>query len=189
MGVKKFFSAVLGLLAYSILILCFGGTGLGVYFWLLKPPMDARKILRNGTGTTAAVISLQSKLTKGREPYYYLTLSFRNSEGEELTVETNSLYSENFIRQNKIADYNKYTGQYDIVAKDTVRVKYIGKKVILTSYTPENPDKWLWVFPIVFGLIGLVFLLAPIFIMIYSKVKKKDINNLPQYLTGNNTQD
>jgi hypothetical protein len=156
----KVIQAILGFIARTFLVLCFGGIGAGVFFGVLKPPMDARRILRNGVETTAAIISLHSNHTINDVPYYFLKLSFINSEGEEITVETNSLYSERFISDQKIAAYNKATGKYDTVTQETVRIKYIGKKAVLRSYVPDKTDNWLWVFPIVFGAIGAFFLIA-----------------------------
>ena len=184
--IKTFFSAILGIIAVMILILAFGGTGFGVFFWILKPPMDAKKILKNGVGTTATIISLHSNLTKDKVPYYFLKLSFHNSEGEEITVETSSLYSENFIRKQKIAEYNKTTGKYDIVIQDTVQIKYTGKKAILRSYVPEKSDVWLWTFPIVFGAIGLgffsMFVYGIIIVIINSIIKKFGTPGIGKYL-------
>ena len=63
-----------------VIILClflgFGsvGVGAGIFFGLIKPPMEAKNILKNGTETTATVISLYSSMTKGSQRYYSLML-------------------------------------------------------------------------------------------------------------------
>ena len=168
--IKLVFRTIIGLTAVMIIVLVFGGTGFGVYYWVLKPPMDAENILKNGVETTATIISLNSNVTKDKEPYYSLKLSFHNSEGEEITVKTSSLYSQNFIRQHKIAEYDRDTRMYNKVIKDKdkVKVRYIGKNAVLRSYVPDKTDKVFWAFPIVFGSIGLGFLIAIVYGIISS---------------------
>ncbi|MCL2132083.1 MAG: hypothetical protein FWH36_06495, partial [Lentimicrobiaceae bacterium] len=69
-------------------VFAFVGVGAGVFFGLIKPPMEAKNILKNGTETTATVISLHCNFTKissvtngsvaktTEDAYYSLKLSF-----------------------------------------------------------------------------------------------------------------
>ena len=156
--------AIVGFISCLLLALIFGGIGAGGFFGILKPPMDTKKILRNGAETTAAIIDIGSNLTSksgnSEERYYYLGLSYVNSEGENITVKTTSLYPERFIRDRKIAAYNKNSGMYNTLTKETVQVKYIGNKAVVKGFVPKNEPFLFWFFPIIFGGIGAAFLTA-----------------------------
>ena len=155
---------ILGFISCLLIGLIFGGIGAGVFFGILKPPMDARRILKNGTEVTAAIIDIGSNLTekfgKSEECYYYLTLSYVNSEGEEVTVKTSSLYPERFIRDQKIAAYNNASGIYNTITKETIQVKHISSKVVVKDFIPKSEPLLLWLFPVVFGAIGVFFLIT-----------------------------
>ena len=154
---KKILVAILSFFLSLLLPAIFGGTGAGVYFGVIKPQSDARKILANGTETTAAVKEVKSKIsvssssgsrrTSGR--LYYLVLSFVNSDGDKIEYRTRSIYPEDFIRNHQITE------------ESSVQVKYIGSKAVVTGLVPEY-EIWLWLFPVVFGAIGagFIFLMA-----------------------------
>ena len=149
---------LLGLILLVGVGFVFAGIGGGTYLWILKPPMEAAKILKNGTETTATVIEADSKLAVNNKPYYYLVLSYANSEGEEITCKTNSLYDKYFLWKMEIAtEINHTTGKYD---EQQVQVMYIGDRAVVKGFVPEKGDMWLWVFPVVFGAIGVGIWLA-----------------------------
>lgn len=139
----------------------FAGIGAGVYLWVLKPPMDAAKILKNGAETTANVVEvIDSKISTTTTTssgsskeiisnrLYRLTLAFVNSKGEEVIHKTGSIYTGSFIKNLKIAE------------NETAQVMYVGNKAIVKGYEPESNDGWLWIFPIVFGAIGVAIWLT-----------------------------
>jgi len=163
------FPVIQQLLALIGLILVggvFAGVGAGVYFWVLKPPMEATKILKKGTETTATVIYAESKLTEttksgstsSTKALYYLNLSFVNSKGETITYKTNSMYDKYFLRNMNIAtEINSTTGKYD---EQQVQVMYLGAKAVVKGYVPEKTEMFLWLFPIIFGAIGAAIWIA-----------------------------
>jgi hypothetical protein len=136
----------------------FGGVGAGVYYYVLKPPMEARDILKRGAAATAKLISLEQNVTVNGERLYSLNLSFTNSKGEDITVKTRSIYPENFIRNEGIGAHNKYTGKYDIIKSEMIEIRYLGKKTIVKNFKPYNAPAAFWAFPVVFGGIGLVMI-------------------------------
>jgi hypothetical protein len=163
-----------------VIIMCmclsvgFIGCGAGVFFGLIKPPLEAENILKNGTETTATVIALNSGMSKGSgssgtkteyERYYNFTLSFFNEKGEEITFKTGNLYPEQFIREQGIASYNEFSHKYNKIEKKTLQVMYKGKKAVLKDFVPEidTGDKLLWIFPVVFGGTGIVLFIAVVF--------------------------
>ena len=120
----------------------------------IKPQMDAGKVLKYGVETTAYVISMNSNLTlstsKGntttREKFYYLKLSYVNSDGQEIITKTGSVYTFDFLSHN------------DVYEEGIIDILYLGKKAVVKGFTPEY-RLILFVFPIVFGLIALGFLI------------------------------
>ncbi len=170
------------------LALCFIGFGAALpFFMFLKPSMDARNILKNGVETTAKVIHVNNQVGKidGKQ-YYYLELSFRNAQGEEIKYETRSLYPESFIREQGIASKNDITGRYDIIEKETVQVMYKGNKAVLKDFVLEKGNGWLWLFPAIFGSIGIVLFIGLLFslisVMTVSKIKEEGISGTGMYL-------
>ena len=136
----------------------FAGIGAGVYLWVLKPPMEAAKILKKGAETTATVIGAESKVAVNNTSYYCLTLSYVNSEGETITYKTQSLYTKSFLRDIKIAtEMNETTGKYD---EQPVQVMYLGARAVVKGFVPEKPELWLWIFPLIFGAIGAAIWIA-----------------------------
>ena len=146
----------MGILGSLLIPAIFGGAGAGVYFGIIRPYKEARKILENGVETTATIIGMKSNTTvssssdnsTSTERYYYLRLSFTNSEGVEIEHKTHSIYSEEFI-------YN-----YGISIGETVQIMYAGKKAVVKDYVPKY-EKWLWIFPVVFGSIAASFFDKP----------------------------
>ena len=179
-------------------VFAFVGVGAGVFFGLIKPPMEAKNILKNGTETTATVISLHCNFTKissvtngsvaktTEDAYYSLKLSFINAAGEEVTVKTNSIYPEQFITKQGIASKNKFSGQYDVIEKETVQIMYKGNKAILKGFVPDKGEGWLWLFPIVFGAIGIGLFIASLFafmnVISSFKLKKYGTDGIGIYL-------
>ena len=154
MNIKAVFKGILGIIAYMLIPGIFGGIGAGVYFWLINPQTEAGTILKNGIETTATIIGIDSKVTKTSssgikttsEHYYYLRLSFVNSDGYEIEYKTHNIYPEEFI--------HKYT----IDTGETVQVMYAGTKAVVKGFVPEY-QIWLWLFPVVFGAIAAGFLI------------------------------
>jgi len=87
-GMFPIIQQLLALIGLMLVGGIFAGIGAGVYFWVLKPPMEAAKILKKGTETTATVIYANSKFTSttksgsssSTKALYYLNLSFVNSK-------------------------------------------------------------------------------------------------------------
>ena len=151
---------IIGFLLLIFVGFVFAGVGAGVYFWVIKPPMEAATILEKGVETTATVLGARSTGTtttktgsfSKTETYYSLKLSFVNSQGEKITYKTHSLYTKYFLRGFNIdIEYNPATGFYD---EQTVQVIYLGNKAVVKGFVPEKAELWLWIFPIVFGTIG-----------------------------------
>jgi len=149
---------ILSFMLFVLFGFIFAGIGAGVYLWVLKPPMEAAKILKNGVETTATVIAAESNSTINDVPQYYLVLSYVNSEGKKITCKTNSIYDERFLQDMNIAaEKNFTTGNY---YEQQVQVMYIGAKAVVKGFVPEKADWWLWIFPVVFGAIGVAIWLA-----------------------------
>ena len=151
---KEVFMGILGIIIYLLIPAIFGGIGAGVYFGIIRPYHEAGKILKNGVETTATIISVKSNVTVSsssgnttrEERYYYLKLSFVNSEGDKMEYKTRSIYPAGFIRN------------YDIKNGGTVQAMYVGDKAVVKGYVPKY-EKWLWLFPVVFGAIAAGFLI------------------------------
>jgi hypothetical protein len=132
----------------------FVGIAAAVLFWVLIPPLSARRILNNGVETTATVVSFAKKFTEtaksgsssSKTEYYYITLSFVNSEGKEVVYKTRSIYTRYFISSRSITE------------GETVQVIFKGNKAIVQGYEPKKTDFWLWVFVLIFTTIGIGFL-------------------------------
>ena len=160
---KKVLKGILRIIAYLLIPGIFGGVGAGVYFGLIKPQMEAGKILQKGVETTATIIGVKSSMTVSstsgnttrEEQYYYLTLSFINTEGFEIVCETRSIYPERFIYK------------YEITKGGTIPVMYMGDQAVVKGFVPEY-DMWLWVFPVVFGAIAVGFLILPIIVLAWT---------------------
>ena len=152
---------VIKVLEYLLIPVVFGGTGAGVFFGLIKPQLDAGKILKKGAEAMANVIVLDGNVTASsssgnstrEEQYYYLKLSFVNSEGDKIEYKTRSIYSERFINE------------YGIQNGEPVQVMYLGTKAVVKDFIPEH-QIWLWVFPIVFGAIGAACSLGPLVVFV-----------------------
>jgi hypothetical protein len=157
-GIFPIVGQVIAFLGLVFIGFVFAGIGASVYFWVLKPPMEATKILKNGTETTATVVEVidskvstttttssgsSKKVISNR--LYRLTLAFVNAKGEEIIYETKTIYTGSFIERMKIAE------------KETVQVVRLGNKAIVKGYEPDSTDDWLWIFSIVFGAIGIAF--------------------------------
>ena len=155
-NMKEVLMGILGVIAYLLIPAIFGGVGAGVYLGILKPPIEAKKILKNGVETTATVIGIDSKgavttrsgNTSTTRRYYYLILSFVNSGGDKIVYKTRSIYPESFVRNNNIEK------------GETVQVMYVGAKAVVKGLVPEKADTFLWVFPIIFGAIAAAFLIV-----------------------------
>ena len=151
---KEVLKGILGVILILLIPAIFGGVGAGVFFWLIKPPMEAGKIHKNGVETTATIIGMESNVTVSsssgntttKKQYYYLKLSFVNSEGDEIEYKTRDIYSDRFIRN------------HNIKKGGTVQVMYVGVKAVVKGFIPEY-ETWLWLFPVIFGGIAAAFLI------------------------------
>ena len=148
---KLFLAFILGLLPGLI----FAGIGFCVIYFVLLPPITAKNILDKGSETTATVLNIGGKVTtttksggsSSRDVFYNLTLAFEDSKGKEIIYKTRAIYPRNFIRNTNIEE-NK-----------TVQVIYSGNKAVVKGFVPKTTsDNWLWLFPIIFGAIGLLFI-------------------------------
>jgi len=175
---NSFIKGTLGILAFLLIPAIFGGIGAGVFFWVIKPPLDARNILKKGTETTATIIDFNSKVSTksssgsstSTKQYYYLILAFVNSDGEKIEYKTNSIYPEFFIRSAKIEKGG------------IVKVIYSGSKAVVKGFVPKY-ETWLWIFPVVFGGIAAVFL--AIFVLSYVwKANDSSIKKFGNQATG-----
>ena len=155
---KTLLRGILAIFLYLLIPGVFGGIGAGVFFWVIKPSFDAEKINKNGIETKAIVTGLNSNVTSSSSSgsttttkrYFYLTLSFNNSNEYTIECKTSSIYPEEFIRKQGIKQ------------GETVLIKYIGSKAVVKGFTPKY-ETWLWAFPIVFGAIAVGFLCILIF--------------------------
>jgi len=128
----------------------FVGVAIAILFWVLIPPLSAKRVLNNGVETTAKVVNFAKKFTETsksgsssrKTEYYYLTLSFINSKGKEVVYKTRSIYTRQFISNMRIAE------------NETVQVMCLGNKAIVKGYEPKKNDFWLWVFVLIFCTIG-----------------------------------
>ena len=127
------------------------GIGAGLFSLLVKPSLDAKKILQNGTETTATLIDGGSNMSSGGEAYYCLKLSFVNVEGETVTCKTKSLYPGTFIKGKGLAEYK--TNRYEMT-KEPVIVMYMGDKAVIKSFVPDDIHWATWLIPGFFGGIG-----------------------------------
>ena len=160
---SEFFTLVSKIVMSLIPGIVFGGVGVGLFFLVLRPPVEAIKILKKGTETTATIVNFDSKFTttiksgatSKKEKYYYLTLSFVNSNGEEILYKTKSIYPQQFIRDMKIAK-NK-----------TVQVMCLGNKAVVKEYNPADADLMLWAVSVIFGTIGIIFFILAISTIVY----------------------
>ena len=140
--------------------LIFAGIGTGLFYLMIKPSLDAKNILENGVETSATLIGLGSNVSKGSDAYYWLKLSFVNSESETITYKTKSLYPQSFIKSQGIAEYNKNTNRY-VVTEEPVLVMYLGDKAVIKEFVPVEHEEWTnWLAPGIFGGIGVLILLG-----------------------------
>lgn len=158
------FDFVRATVGFLLMLFCgfvFAGTGAGVYFWVIKPPKEAAEILKKGDETTAVIIGAENNVntrttTNGRETnnerYYRLILSYVDADGEQVTYKTKSIYPEWFLREKGIAYADNAAGVYD---EQPVQVIYLGGKAVVKGFVSKKTELWLWVFPIVFGAIGI----------------------------------
>lgn len=168
LNIKGIIKGILGILLFLLLPGIFGGIGAGVYFGIIKPQFEAGKILGNGAEAKALIIDVNSGFsvssssgsTTKNERYYYLRLSFVNSEGNEIEYRTRSIYPDEFIRKNHIDK------------GETVRVMYMGAKAVIKGYIPKY-ETWLWIFPVIFGGIAAGFLVLLVFSFVRSAMGKK----------------
>ncbi len=181
--------------------------GVGMFFGLYRPALDAANILENGVETTANIIRLNSTMakaesvddhrrkkrrkTKQGERLYYLELSFRNTKGEEIRYKTGSIYTESFIINQGIASKNEITRKYDIVEKETVQVMYKGNKAVLKDFVPDKDLTRTWFVPLIFGVIGIGFFTVSLFAFMDEitllKIRKEGVSGTGIYLK--NTSD
>jgi len=178
---KEVLKIILGVISYLLIPAIFGGVGAGVFFGVIKPPMEAGKILKKGVETTASIVDIDSKVTVSsssgnttkKERFYYLKLSFVNSGGDEIEYKTRSIYSERFIRN------------HNIEKDGTVQVAYMGAKAVVKGFVPEY-ETWLWIFPVIFGGIGAGFLILPVFMFLLTAndniIKKHGVSATGTYL-------
>ena len=173
--------SILAVILYMLIPAAFGGVGAGVFFWIIKPPMDAAGILKNGIETTATIIDLKNNVTVSSssgnttktEEFYYLRLSFVNAKGEKIEYKTPSIYSERFIRKYKIKNGG------------TVQALYVDDEAVVKGFVPEY-ELWLWIFPVIFGAIGAGFLIFPVVMFLFmardSIIKKYGVQAIGRYL-------
>jgi len=155
--IKKILMGILGVFLYLLIPAIFGGVGIGVYFLAIEPYTEARNILIKGIETSARIISIEGKgsvtttsgNTKKTTDLYGIKLSFINLSGDVIEYQTRGIYPKSFISKN------------NIVEGETIKIRYVGSKAVIKYFTP-NYETWLWLFPIIFGGIGIGFLLIPI---------------------------
>ena len=148
----KIILVIVGLICTSI--------GTGLFYLLIKPSLDAKNILENGVETSATLIAVGSNVSKGSDAYYWIRLSFVNSEGETITYRTKSLYPAYFINGQGIAEYDRKTKRYE-VKEEPVQVMYMGDKAVIKEFVPVEHEEWTnWLAPGFFGGIGILILLG-----------------------------
>jgi len=182
---KKKLKSILAVILYIIIPITFGGVGAGVFFWILKPPIEAADILEKGIETTATIIDIKSNVTvssssgttKKKEKFYYLKLIFVNSEGEKIEYKTRSIYPERFIREHNIKEGR------------VIQAVYVDDKAVIKDFVPEY-EILLWIIPIIFGSIGAGFLIFPavmfLFIALDNIIKRYGVPTIGRYLATNN---
>jgi hypothetical protein len=161
---KEVFSVILLMLVGMFFL----GVGVGIFLWVLRPPMEAKKILKNGIETTATIVGIGSNVKisnsqngKKEEQYYFLKLSFVNSSGKTITFKTKSIYPESFIEDMNIVDYNINSKKYDITTKESIQVISLGNKAVVKDFIPNNRSSWwLWILSFVFSLVGTGILIS-----------------------------
>jgi len=175
---KEILKKILAIILYLLIPGIFGGVGAGVFFLVIEPPMEARRILKNGIETTAVImdiisnssVSSSSGNTTRTENFYFLRLSFLNSEGAEIEYKTRSIYSERFIKNS------------DIKNSGTIQVIYLNNKAVVKGYIPKY-ETWLWLFPVIFGAIGAGFLILPVILYISGIGRSKNSNSISEKLS------
>ena len=177
---KKFFKLFLAFILGLLPGLIFAGVGFCVVYFVLIPPLSAKNILKKGSETTAIVQNIGGKIststksgaTTKRDVLYKLTLSFENSDGNEIVYKTRTIYPKDFIRKTGIEE-NK-----------TIQVIYSGNKAVVKGFVPKTTDdKWLWLFPIIFGAIGLLFVFLIIKGTIQSVVLQYGKDGMGRYVS------
>ena len=159
---KKILKIILGIVPFLLIPAGFGGVGAGVYLGIIYPQIEAEKILKNGIVTTATIVGLNSNVTASSssgsvlrtDRYYYLNLTFINSERNEILYKTRSIYPGEFIRK------------YHIEKGNTVQAVYLGPKAVVRGYVPKY-ETWLWLFPVIFGAIAAGFLIIPVISIVW----------------------
>ena len=152
---------ILGFILFLFIPIIFGGVGVGVYLGMIKPQIEAGNILKNGTETTATIVDVNSNVTASSSSgnttkkvrYYFISLTFTNSKGNEINYKTRSVYPQEFIRK------------YHIEKGETVQVMYLDTKAVVKGFSPGY-ETWLWLFPVIFGAIAAGFLLLFIFSLV-----------------------
>ena len=155
--IKKVLMGILGVFLYLLIPAVFGGVGIGVYFLAIEPYSEARNILIKGIETSARIISIEEKgsvtSTSGNTTkttdLYSIKLSFINLSKDDIEYKTRGIYPKSFISKN------------NIVEGETIKIRYVGSKAVIKYFIP-NYETWLWLFPIIFGGIGIGFLIIPI---------------------------
>jgi hypothetical protein len=147
-------------IVFLIFGVVFGGFATGAFYVFIKPQLDAEQILKNGTETTATVINIGGNATVNGEPRYYIRFSFINSEDEEITVKTGSLYPEYFLRNSGIAAYSDSTRSFGVVFGKEIQVMYKGANAVVKGYVAESETGFMWIFVLVFGGVGAGMLIA-----------------------------
>lgn len=146
----------------------FAGAGTWIYFGILKPPVTARKILKNGIETTANIIDVGSNVRINKfesrgveERYYHLKLSFLNQAGKTVAYKSNSIYPHSFIAQMDLAEYNDVSKKYDIATKEPIQVMSLGNKAVVKDFVPDNKSSWwLWILAVVFSALGFGIIIS-----------------------------
>ena len=171
---KKVLKTIFGFILFLIIPGIFGGFGAGVYFGLIAPYIEAKKIIKKGFETTAIIIDMESKFTlttttgimTQKEQIYFLKLIFINSEKKEIEYKTGSIYPKSFIDEN------------DIETGSTVQVIYLENKAVIKGFIPKYMLR-LWLFPIGFGAIAIGFLL----LFIVSNIMNEKDNMIKKFGT------
>jgi len=166
----KILKSILAIFLFLLIPGIFGGVGIGVYFLAIEPYAEASSILKNGIETSANIIGTEGKgsvsstsgNTTSTTDLFSIKLSFINQSGDEIEYTTRGIYPKSFISRNKI------------VQGETTRIRYVGNKAVIKYFIPRY-ETWLWLFPVIFGGIGAVFLILPI-IVLFQKKKSEHSN-------------